>query len=102
VDLTNMFFERKKTGDNLKINTPSKRKKPRDEAKMNTPFELKKPGNESNREESDCKIIVSPAWFGLFDLSINRALNEQSPLYQQLLSSVKVSNHHILVVYVSS
>jgi hypothetical protein len=34
--------------------------------------------------EGDCNIIDSPPAFGAFDLGINCALNEQSPLYQSL------------------
>ena len=40
--------------------------------------------------EDDCNIINSPPAFGAFDLGINRALNEQSPLYQSLRANVKV------------
>jgi hypothetical protein len=41
--------------------------------------------------EEDCSEIESPVGFGLFDLGINRDINERSLLFQQLRSNVKVS-----------
>jgi hypothetical protein len=76
MDVTNLSAEQKKAG--IKINV--------------------KPERQSNLEEVDCKIILSPPGFRLFDVEINRALNEQSPLFQELKSSVKVVNH-IRVVF---
>ena len=71
MDVTNLSTERKKT--RIKINvTPEK---------------------QSNIDEADCKIMLSPLAFKLFDLGINCAINEQSPLYQELKSNVKVINH---------
>jgi hypothetical protein len=32
-----------------------------------------------------------PAGFGLFDLGINRDINERLPLFQQLQSNVKIN-----------
>ena len=57
------------------------------------------PKKETKILEGDCKIILSPAALGMFDLGINRAINENSPLYQELKSgmkaesSVKVETH---------
>jgi hypothetical protein len=56
----------------------------------NTLFEHKKPGDKSNIREANYKIIELPPGFGLFDLGINQAMNEQAPLYQHLQSNVKV------------
>jgi hypothetical protein len=39
--------------------------------------------------EVDCREIESPPAFGLFDLGINRDINQRSPLFQEL-SKVKV------------
>jgi hypothetical protein len=52
----------------------------------------KRSGNNSCQanSENECKEIESPAGFGLFDLGINRDINERSPLFQQLQSNVKV------------
>ena len=70
MDVTNLFVERKKAG--IKINVMPKK--------------------QSNIEEADCKIKLSPPAFRLFDLGINCAINKQSPVFQELKSSVKVIN----------
>jgi hypothetical protein len=43
----------------------------------------------SQVSEVDCCKIQSPSAFGLFDLGINRDINQRSSLYQEL-SKVKV------------
>ena len=50
------------------------------------------PKNETKIEEGECTIILSPAALGLFDLGINHAINENSPLYQELKSGMKVES----------
>ena len=50
------------------------------------------PKKETKIEEGECKIILSPAALGLFDLGINHAINENSPLYQELKSGMKVES----------
>jgi hypothetical protein len=79
LDITNLPAESVKTEDKSSTQTLSKRKKL----------------GKKTIKEVDCQIIASPPGFGLFDLGINRALNEQSPLYQQLSSSAKVGNYSL-------
>ena len=59
------------------------------------------PEKETRLNEADCKIILSPLAFGLFDFGINRALNKNSPLYLELKSSVKVESNVEVVIPVS-